>query len=511
MVSKMKNFIRMNVDDNYLSLGNLFRIIKEKADTNNTFWQPTLFSIIFDTDDIADSTINNYCTGLRAINPKYKKYITNLKIKFEKNNEVLIPILSKILNLVKSENIVYENIEQINNCENLKKICQRLYYISKNDIGVDNNLSIELYKLLENNDLYNFFAIVLFYVVLDNKQPIFYNNVLNKIIEENIYDTNISMKDIQDFIAIQLSSWTYSMRTIKELVESKNPLACFEIGSLEYSGIITGKPRYEKAYEYYKIAADNNHPIANWVIGHLYYSGLIGNKEKRDMYLAIKYFNKSRKLNCSYSYNSFGLMYLNGNMKHIEKNKLKAIQYFEKAIELDNVYAYNNLGKIYENDGNTSKAYEYYKKAASLGESWALNKLGEFYRKGIAVKKDLKKAFEYYTKSSEATIYTLCHWSKYNLAKYYYKDGNLECGIEKDISKAIELLDEVSPYIIDAVEELIYIYYGLYLNNNNYYDLLQKYINLCQNHKDYNEEIGKRINNILLDIHDKKYKIILPK
>lgn len=507
----MKEFIRLNINDNYLSLGNLFRIIKEESNNCNTFWQPTLFTIIFNTENIADSTINNYCTGLRAINPKYKQYISELKNQFNKNNKILIPILDKILNLISNDTKEYKTIEQINKSYELKNICKRLYFLSKNDIDASKTISDDLYHLLNNNNLYDFFALTLFFVVLDRKQPIYYNQTLNKIIEENIYDTSISMKDINDFITIQLSSWICSMRTIKELVKNKNPLACFEIASLEYYGIITGKPRYEKAYEYYKIAADNNHPIANWVIGHLYYCGHIGTKSRRDIYLAIKYFNKARKLNCSYSYNSFGLMFLNGDIRHIKPNKEKAIEYFKKAIELNNVYAYNNLGKIYENDGNVIKAYEYYLESANQGESWALNKLGEFYRKGVAVSKNLKKAFEYYTESSEATIFTLCFWSKYNLAKYYYKDGNLECGIKKDTTKAIELFEEISNHLIVAIEELIYIYYELYLEDKKYYDKLQSYISLCQNHKDYNEEIGKKINKILKEINLKKYKIELPK
>ena len=41
----MKNFIRLNINDNYLSLGNLFRVIKEESNNTNTFWQHTLFSI----------------------------------------------------------------------------------------------------------------------------------------------------------------------------------------------------------------------------------------------------------------------------------------------------------------------------------------------------------------------------------------------------------------------------------------------------------------------------------
>ena len=75
----MKDFIRLNVNDKYLSLGNFFRIIKEESTNSATFLQSNLFSIIFNTDDIADSTVNNYCTGLRSINPKYRNYFKEIK------------------------------------------------------------------------------------------------------------------------------------------------------------------------------------------------------------------------------------------------------------------------------------------------------------------------------------------------------------------------------------------------------------------------------------------------
>ena len=68
------NYIRLNTNDNYLSIGNLFRIIKEESNNLHSFVQSELFYIIFNTDDIADSTGNNYCTGNRSINIKYKNY-----------------------------------------------------------------------------------------------------------------------------------------------------------------------------------------------------------------------------------------------------------------------------------------------------------------------------------------------------------------------------------------------------------------------------------------------------
>lgn len=460
-----KKFLRLNISDNSLSLGNLFRILKEESSNTNTFWQSELFSIIFNTDNIADSTINNYCTGFRAINPKYKNYFKEIKNSFEQNNKVLIQTIGKILDLIESKeiNVKTLSISKINENSRLKHICNRLYNISKNDPYVDIVLSNELYKYLEQNDLYNFIAQILFYVILDKKQPIYINEDLNTVIEKNIYDTNISVTNIEEFIKIQLNSGIWSIRGISELAKKNNPFACFEIASMEYYGIISGKPRYEIAYEYYKIAAQSNHPVANWAIGYLYYNGYIENKSKRDMYLAFKYFNKARKLKCSNAYNSLGLIILNGTMPHIKKNKQKAIDFFNIAISLGNIYAYNNLGKIYETDKNYSKAFEYYIISANQGESWAANKVGEFYRKGIGIQKNFKTAFDYYYISSQSSQFTLCNWSKYNLAKYYYKHGNLEIGINKDVDKAISLLKDVSDTLIEAKEELSDPYYNKFI------------------------------------------------
>lgn len=451
-----KNFIRLNINDNYLSLGNFFRIIKEESNSKNTFLQSDLFCTIFNIDYIADSTVNNYCTGFRAINSSYKSYFLELRKEYQTNPLVLkntiVQILSLLENINFSENT---SVDTINNNEKILHICNRLYSISKNDSDVSINLSNKLHSLLDDNDLYNFLSLVLFYIILDKKQPILIDESFSNIVEKNIYDTNISLNDIKDFINIQLNSGIWSIRGINQLAKIQNPFACFEMASLEFYGLIAGYPRYDKAYEYYKIAADNKHPTANWAIGYMYYTGKIGCKSKHDKLLSFKYFNKARKLNCSNAYNSLGLIILKGELGHIKPNKNKAIQFFKKAATLGNVYAYNNLGKIYENDKDFGEAFNYYEKAATLGESWALNKIGEFYRTGTYVKKDPKKAFEYYIQSSEAPIFTLCEWSKYNLAKYFYLNGNLEIGINQNLNKASELLETIySKEIIELSTEL---------------------------------------------------------
>ena len=161
-----KKFIRLNVNDNYLSFGNVFRIIKEETNTSQMFLQSDLFSIIFNTYNVADSTVNNYCTGLRAINPKYRNYFKEMKIKFEQDKNVFILTIGKILELIEIEEINADNITlaQINTSSKLKHICNRLYSLSKNDSDVSITLSNVLYKDLEKSNLYNFLVQILFYV-----------------------------------------------------------------------------------------------------------------------------------------------------------------------------------------------------------------------------------------------------------------------------------------------------------------------------------------------------------
>ncbi len=508
-----KNFIRLNINDNYLSFGNFLRIIKEESNNSNAFWQSDLFGIIFNTYNIADSTVNNYCTGYRSINIKYKNYIKEIKNNFVINSDILLPMFSQILNLIDINAPSKITLNIFNNNKLINNICNKLYSISKNDSDVSFNLSNSLYQKLHNNDLYNFMAEVLFYTVLDKKQPILINENLNGIIEKKIYDTNISINDIEDFINIQLTSGIWSIRGIYELAKHENPFACFEMASMECYGIITGKPRYDKAYNYYKIAAKANHPTANWAIGYLYYEGHIGNKSKHDMYLAFKYFNKARKLNCANAYTSIGNIFLCGNISHINKDENKAVKMFKISASMGHVYAFNNLGKICEKNNKLKLAFEYYMKSANLGDSWAQNKIGEFYRLGKIDIINLKESFKYYKLSSESPRFTLCPWSKYNLAKYFYKNGCLEIGIPQDINKAISLLEESSESLVYSLEELIYIYYELYIKNNlseEYLNKLNYYINLIEKHHDYNSDIAKRINTNLSDLKKEKLNINLP-
>ena len=157
---------------------------------------------------------------------------------------------------------------------------------------------------------------------------------------------------------------------------------------------------------------------------------------------------------------------------------------------------------IAEKNNKFEEAYNNYLISANLGDSWAQNKIGEFYRLGIYVEKDLKEAYNYYLKSTECPKLSLCPWSKYNLAKYFYLHGIPEIEVFKNTNKAINLLEDICNDLIEANEELIYIYYELYMNtkNEDYLIKLNYYCDLITKNQKYSSIIKNRIEKSLFSV-----------
>ena len=508
-----KNYVKLNNNNRHLSLGNLFRILKEEANNKNFTIQSEIFCILFDIDSISDTTVNNYCTGVRAINSKYKSIYVNWKNKYAKDKTIFKDIILNIIATIDSKNVFItrdyfnQSLDVINSNQKFNKVCLRLYNISKNDLEVTNEFSSLLKRLLDNKNLYEFFIQVLFFTILDKKQPVYIEDKFMDTLDDFLYSSEVSSDDAIDFVTVQLKGGLWSIRGIHELAKKGNPYACFEMGSLELYGEVAGYPRYQESYEFYKTAAQKNHPNAIWAIGHLYFNGFIGNKSRSDMKKAFHYFNRARKLNCISAINSLGLAYKYGNIPFIHKDIKKAKKLFEFAASKNYVYAINNLGLIYEAEKNYNKAFELFKSSALQGESWAANKVGQMYQFGTGVKKDLKQAFNYYTKSTQATIYSVCFWSKYNLAHYFYELGVPELGIKKDLNKSISLLKEcVDRNIFKACEDLIYIYYSLYKETGDTSNLenAKFYANMYLSKDECNKETVKNINNMLKKITNKE-------
>ena len=80
----MRKYVKMNDNDNYLSLGNLFRIIKEISKNTSNSVQTEIFCLLFNVESINATTVNNYCVGLRRIGNVYKQTYLNWQKKYQK-------------------------------------------------------------------------------------------------------------------------------------------------------------------------------------------------------------------------------------------------------------------------------------------------------------------------------------------------------------------------------------------------------------------------------------------
>lgn len=490
----MKKHIKLNIDDNYLSWGNFTRIIKENTTNKTSALQVEIFCIIFDIPFIGDTTVNNYCTGIRSINDEYKQKYLIYKKKYTKDNKILSNTIINLLSLIEGNIINTEdNIEYINNSTTLKTICNKLYNISKNDKTIPSTFTNNLNILLKNNNIYEAIVNLLFYIILEKKQPIYEEDIKKEIIENLISNTNISSIELEEYLNLKFTEGVNYNHSLNKLVKNKNTYALYEMGINEYKGYIKGYPRYNISYKYFEEASKKNHPSSYYIMSKMYYNNLIGDHTKEELKLAYSYLNKAIELGSISAINTLGLLYLNG-IYPVKKDINKAISYFKKASNYNYAYAFNNLGKISEENKNYKEAFEYYQKSSDLGESWALNKLGQYYQNGIYVEKNMKKAFEYYNKAIDSPIDTICFHAYYNLAKYFYLTENII--IEKDINKAIDYLQiAANNKHIKSTILLLYLEVDKYLKEKdpNTIIRIKDLTKEIENNKDYNNNIKKDI------------------
>lgn len=395
-----------------LSLGNIINTIKEISNNDNAN-QTEIFCSIFGINNVNSTTVNNYCIGIRAIPIEYKKI-------FEDNyqNDKLAYNIVSILNVIDNKIYVDDNpINLINSSKKIQEVINKLLEISK----LDENIS-SIDKFIKENN-YETIKELLYYAIIENKQPI-YSQPINIKIDKN---------ELNEYMKLELYWGQSYISSLIELANKNNMYACAKLGSLEFEGEITGKPNYQKSYEYYLKSANKNHPKSCWMIANL----MLTNKIEYDFDIMWKYLNKSIELGSAAGYNTLGRCYLTNKNKENKQDINKAKYYFQIASDLGYVFAFNNLGKIYESD-NEEEAIKYYKISADMNNSWALNKVGEYYRK----RNNLETAFIYYKKAIECPIKEVCKYAYYNLAKYYYEVGNKQLNIEKDEIKAREYYDK---------------------------------------------------------------------
>ncbi len=502
-----KQYIRMNNNDEHLSLGNLFRLVKDFSKNKTSALQSELFCILFELEGINDTTVNNYCVGCRSIGGEYKQVFINKEKRFVKDKLEFVDNIIGILSVI--DGVVYNSIGDklsfINNSESANVLARKLYNFAKNDKQVINEFTNKLYLLLNDNKVYECLVEELLFIVLKKKQPVYEEELKTEVFENVLKDTSISSLDLQEYLSLKLREGINFDYSMKKLADKGNAYANFEIGSNEYYGFFTGKPRYDQAFLYLDEAAKMDHAAANYMIANMYIRGLLGSKSELELEKGYEYLKKSYNLGNVAACNLIGNMYLEG-IHPLEKNIKEARFYFEKASLSNYAFAYNNLGRIEEYEGNINGAFEYYLSSALLGESWACNKVGEFYRNGI-IEKDMRKAYEYYLRALESNYRTVCYYAYYNLAKYYYMDGYDDVVLQRDEAKALEYLKIASDNgVLEATLELFYYYVNEYLSSrsNDIMDIVLKYKRVIETHKKYDNDIRIRIEEKILDIRNKQ-------
>lgn len=263
----MKQFVKMNKNDNNLSFGNFCNLIKELSVNKYAAVQSQIACEIFNIDSVNESTINNYCVGIRRINDEYKEIYLKLRSSYSKDSFTMLHIISNLKDILNGthtsfnqNNILMKNI--INEDIKIVELCNRLFNISKNDISVNNKTKDHFNSLLINKEYYSFLSEVLFFIILEKKQPVYENEEKSKIIDKIIENTKISSNDLTKYINLKFAEEINYHHKLKMLAEENNPYANMELGINEYKGYIANEKRYDYAYDYFKAASFFDHPNA---------------------------------------------------------------------------------------------------------------------------------------------------------------------------------------------------------------------------------------------------------
>lgn len=490
-VNLNKSFIKLNDSDEHLSLGNLFRIIKENSKNKTGALQTEIFCLLFEEDNVNTTTINNYCVGARSIGDSYKQKFIYKKKRYLTNQEEFLRNIISIIQIMDGSLYKEESINFVNNNKSAAYLAKKLYNIAKNDKQVTTSLIARFNVLLKENKVYECLVEELLFIVLEKKQPL-YESTLKKELIENIFnDTNISLKDLESYLVLKLNEGINYDYSLKQLALNDNALANFELGSNEYYGYYKGTPRFDEAYRYLAKAADKGHAKANYMLGNMYINGFIGARSEKELMLGYDYYKKAQELGSIAAINAIGNMYYEG-IYPLEENIDEALKLYKEASSYNYAYAFNNLGKLCEEEGKYNNSFLYYKKAASLGESWACNKVGELLRN----KGELEEAFTYYNKALDSNYKNICYYAYYNLAKYYYLCGSSPVVLVPDREKAREYFNIASENnILVATIELFFLTLEDYLNIRDKKVLKEVYSlkKKIEMHESYNEALKKQI------------------
>lgn len=224
---------------------------------------------------------------------------------------------------------------------------------------------------------------------------------LNSAVESYKEALNYSSKEQKYDVNSKLGHCYFLLQKYSDAINAfvhagNNPMGLFYLGKCYQEGKGVNKDP-EKAFGYFKKAADLGHAESQEFVATQYYEG---KDLEQDYKLAFDYFKKAADQGIVNAQYMTGMMCKNGQGQ--DKNDDNAYIYFLKAADGKNLKAQYELatllleGKVVKHD--EEGAFKWYLNAADQGLPEAMLKVAQMYRK----KSNYEPALEWYRKTVEA-------------------------------------------------------------------------------------------------------------
>lgn len=182
------------------------------------------------------------------------------------------------------------------------------------------------------------------------------------------------------------------------LVNSGSVMAMVYWGEEVYNGAKGISVDKEKAYNWWKVAADQyKHPQALY---NLAFGYRVGEVLPKDTELAMMYSLRSAEYGFPRAFRNIAFLY-----KNDYKDIIKAVEYFKKAIDLGDYLSYDYLGNLLENK-EPAEALKYYRLAVKSADDEKTKSGTPYYYIAFSyefgncgLSKDYEKAVDYYFKA----------------------------------------------------------------------------------------------------------------
>jgi TPR repeat protein len=150
-----------------------------------------------------------------------------------------------------------------------------------------------------------------------------------------------------------------------------------------------------KSMDYLKRAANQNNQQAFVILGKMYQTGRF---IEQDLTLAKQWYEKAILYHNPSAKYYLAHMYLTG--LGVAKDRELGIEYLTEAANDNHVKAKEELAQMYYSQRNYMKAFYWYSKSFSNVNPKAFYKIGMMHKDGIWIKKDIKKAVQYFSIAS---------------------------------------------------------------------------------------------------------------